>query len=160
MNLGKIGISKNVKKCRCSTGGFTLIEILLAFSIFSFLIIFIVHAIPLLKYHAYSNENVDQLHWEIFLNQVKREIRTVDQIYLYNRRMDCITDRRIIIYEQYGERLRRRVNYEGHEIILFNISQIEFEQINKGIKIKIVHKNGKTYEGDIYFPNEIPIYKS
>lgn len=157
MNQRKIRINNVVKKFIYKENGFTLIEMLLSFSIFSFIIVFIVHTIPLLKYHTYSTENLDQLHWEIFLNQMKREIRTVERIQIGRRELEFIKDTRLITYERYGEKVRRRVDYAGNETLLFNITRFDFMEVDKGIKVIVVHKNGKTYEGVIYIPNEIPI---
>ena len=157
MKQSKIRKNKFVKRYTCNQDGFTLIEMLLSFLIFSFLIIFLLHSIPLLKYHAYSTETLDQLHWDIFLNQIKREIRTVETIYLSNHQLDLIKNGCLITYDQYGEKIRRRVDGGGYEITMFNIKELTFKELKKGVKVIVLHKNGKTYEGDIYLPNGIPI---
>ncbi|WP_033828428.1 competence type IV pilus minor pilin ComGF [Bacillus andreraoultii] len=139
--------------------GYTLVEMLLSLSIFTIIITFIVSMVPLLRYHLYSPEITDQMQWEMFLNQAKREIWEGDKIML-----SIVPDRiliwkgeELIIYERYIDRIRRRVDGRGHQLILFNIRSFRYEEIEQGIKFIVTHQNGKKYEGEIFFPQEIPI---
>ena len=139
--------------------GYTLVEMLLSLSIFSIIIVFLTNMVPLLRYHAYSNEIADQMQWEMFMNQAKRDIRESDEILLtasYSRILFW-KDGSNTLYERYGNRIRRRVDGMGHQLILFNIRSFDYEQIPHGIKFIVTHENGKTYEGEIYLPREIPI---
>ena len=66
--------NRNVAFYLLNKRGFTLIEMLLSLSLFSLILIYFIHTVPLLTYHAYSDEIIEQMEWEIFLNQAKREL--------------------------------------------------------------------------------------
>lgn len=142
--------------------GYTLVEMLLSISLFSLLIIYLTNMVPLLRYHVYSGEITDQMQWDMFINQVKRELRESDKIELtwsYSRILfwkDGINT----LYERHGNRIRRRVESKGHQLILFHIKTFNYEKIPHGIKIIVTHENGRVYEEDIYLPREIPIIKN
>lgn len=139
--------------------GYTLVEMLLSLAIFSLIIVYLTNMVPLLRYHTYSSEIADQMQWEMFMNQAKREIRQSDEIFLtasYNRILFW-KDGTNTLYERYGNRIRRRVDGMGHQLILFRIRRFDYEQIPHGIKFIVTHENGKIYEEEIYLPREIPI---
>jgi competence protein ComGF len=137
--------------------GFTFLEMLLSLSIFFLILIYISHTVPLLKYHNYSPVILDRMAFEVFMKQAKREVLTSDRIYYYDFRMILINGGDHIIYERYGEKIRRRVNSKGHEVLLFDIKNFIIEKINNGLKLIIEHNNGQTSEGEIFIPNGIPV---
>lgn len=137
--------------------GFTFLEMLLSLSVFFLILIYISHTVPLLKYHNYSPVILDRMAFEVFMKQAKREILTSDCIHYYDSRIILINESDHIIYEQYGEKIRRRVNSKGHEILLFDLKNFTIEEINNGLKLIIEHNNGQTSEGEIFIPNGIPI---
>lgn len=150
---------RNAERLLKVESGYTLVEMLLSLSIFSIIIVFLVSMVPLLRYHLYSPDIADQMQWEMFLHQAKREIWEGDKIML-----SIVPDRILIwrgeeqlLYERYVDRIRRRVDGKGHQLILFNIRSFRYEEMEQGIKFIITHKNGRKYEGEIFFPQEIPI---
>lgn len=142
---------------RLDNKGFTFIEMLASLFIFTLISFFIFHATTLIKYHKYSQEILDQMEWEVFLNQTKREVRSSEKIRLTYNRILLYTDTRLVLYEKYGSFLRRRVDGKGHEILLYNIRSFNFEPITDGVKIKIHHKNGRLYEEELYLPKKITV---
>ena len=138
--------------------GFTLAEMLLSLSVLGLIVTFIAGMTPLICYHQYSGEIHDQMEWEMFINQIKKEIRMSEKIEFtpYNRVLLWNGDRNIL-YEKYGNRIRRRVDGRGHQIILFKIKQFSYGKMEHGITITVLHENGRLYEAKIFLPGEIPV---
>ncbi|WAA11445.1 competence type IV pilus minor pilin ComGF [Fervidibacillus halotolerans] len=137
--------------------GFTLLELFFSLFIFSLILIFISHTVPLLQYHDYTEEFLNEMEWEVFVNQVKSEIRNSDKIRLTYNRILLYEDEKLILYEKYGNQLRRRVDLKGHEIILFSIASFSYQKTTKGITIQVERKDGTVHEATIFIPPHIEV---
>jgi competence protein ComGF len=129
---------------------FTLIEVLIAFSIFSTIIFFMA---PI--FHIILNQNsmqieLQEMEWEVFCSQITKEIATVSHAEVLSGRLILTKGSDTILYEMYGPNLRRRVNFTGHEIILQNVSQYSFSIVNNAVKITVVDIWGKEYSVTAY----------
>lgn len=56
-----------------------------------------------------------------------------------------------ITIELYGNLIRRQVSGQGHEILVRNIKQVEFQAIAYGFHATVVTKGGETYEKSFSF---------
>lgn len=56
-----------------------------------------------------------------------------------------------IIYEQYGNLIRRQVNGQGFEVYVRNIAELYFQPLEFGFKIIITTSSGEQYEKTISF---------
>ncbi|WP_240620252.1 competence type IV pilus minor pilin ComGF [Peribacillus acanthi] len=88
--------------------------------------------------------------WEVFLNQVKKEVRNSKSVTVQNNKLNLILDDNLILIESYQDKVRRRVNGLGHEVMLQNIISAEFEKRDSSIYLKVRHKNGFE-EGVIHY---------
>ncbi|MFS0751449.1 competence type IV pilus minor pilin ComGF [Oceanobacillus sp. 1P07AA] len=56
-----------------------------------------------------------------------------------------------VIYEQYGNVIRRQVDGEGFEIYVRNIAELYFQQLEFGFQIILTTSSGEQYEKTISF---------
>lgn len=129
--------------------GFTMLEMIFCFAIFCMIVAYI----PLLLQIIYSSQTDVQLQrfeWEVFVNQIKKEIRIVDGLYVKNQKVYMQKGRDIVTYEKYQDKLRRRVNDSGHEVLLQNVAFVQFIEITNGVKVNVTDHEGKKYEASMY----------
>lgn len=125
--------------------GFTLLEMLYAFALFCLL----ASLFPLIFqiiFHHQTEYRLQRLEWEVFINQMKKEVRIADDLYVVNNVLVLIRDDSLITYEKYADKLRRRVNQTGHEVVLQNVKTMQFEQINHSIKLTVTDHEDQLYE--------------
>jgi|SRR4051812_392215 competence protein ComGF len=124
---------------------FTLIEVLIAFSIFSTIIFFMAPIFHIILNQKSMQIELQGMEWEVFCSQVTKEIATASHAEVLSGKLILTKGSDTILYEMYGSNLRRRVNLTGHEIILQNVSQYSFSIVNNAVKIKVVDLWGREY---------------
>ena len=131
--------------------GFTLVEVLVAFS---FLLIIIslfplmIKSIPIIK-----NSNVDLRPFEIqiFFNQLSMEVREAKEISINGTTLVLVkSDGTQITVEKYQDKVRRRVNGVGHDLFLQRITSISYMSIPGGVQVNVEGSNGKKYTRNLY----------
>lgn len=131
-----------VKRYNCvrpfHSNGFTFVEMLCAFSLFIILASFLPLCFPIIYHDGFVNERLQKMEWEVFSSQVKKELRMSEKVSVENNRLILIKDNQTIVYEKYGSSIRRRVNYQGHEVMLQNLKMVSFETLPSGFHISIV----------------------
>ncbi|MDQ0183753.1 competence type IV pilus minor pilin ComGF [Cytobacillus sp. FSL R5-0569] len=133
------------------SNGFTLIEALITLACF----LIIVSFMPLVFKVISVNENIDErkqkIEWLVFIQQLKKEVRVAEKISLDNRgELILLIDNQSISYEKYGDKLRRRVNGAGHEVVLQKLQSVQFEV--KEDNMVLIYKNifQKEYRSSFY----------
>ncbi|MEW8986997.1 MAG: competence type IV pilus minor pilin ComGF [Bacillus sp. (in: firmicutes)] len=139
---------KNVA-VRNNNKGFTLVEMLVAFSIFSIIIGLLPMLISTLSREQPLERRVQRLEWEVFISQIKKEIRMSQKVTINNQSLLLEKDGSIIIYEKYGTNLRRRVDYKGHEIILQQVRAFQFQRLLNGVLVQVTDTYGHDYREEI-----------
>ncbi|MDF2789669.1 MAG: hypothetical protein K0S80_2767 [Neobacillus sp.] len=124
---------------------FTLLEVLFAFSIFMTIVFFMVPVLQIVLDNKDSNGRLQEMEWDVFCSQVKKEIRISSKVEVVSGRLVLTNNSESINYENYGSNLRRRVNSSGHEILLQNVSSVTFTKINNSVKIIVKDVWGKEY---------------
>ncbi|MFJ7725370.1 competence type IV pilus minor pilin ComGF [Neobacillus sp. NPDC097160] len=124
---------------------FTLIEVLIAFSIFATIIFFMAPIFQIILNTKGNDAELQAMEWEVFSSQMKKEIRLSTRAVVESGRLILTKDTETVQIEMYGSNLRRRVNSTGHEIILQNVSQSTFSIINSAVKITVTDTRGKEY---------------
>ncbi len=92
---------------------------------------------------------VQRLEWEVFISQIKKEIRMSQKVTINNQSLLLEKDGSIIIYEKYGTNLRRRVDYKGHEIILQQVRAFQFQRLLNGVLVQVTDTYGHDYREEI-----------
>ncbi|GAB6256157.1 hypothetical protein PSKAS_16790 [Peribacillus sp. N1] len=78
--------------------------------------------------------------------QMKQEVRSSKaQDVMGNKLYLMLSDEQLSSFEQYEDKVRRRVNGMGHEVILQNISKFQVEKDGSVIVINITDKAGTTF---------------
>lgn len=129
---------------------FTLIEVLIAFSIFSTLIYFMSPMFFIILNHKGTQGELQSMEWEVFCSQFKKEIRLSTHAEVASGRLLLTKDNETIQYEKYNSNLRRRVNSTGHEIILQNVVSHTFSIENNSVRVTITDIFGKTFTVTAY----------
>ncbi|MGM9926236.1 MAG: competence type IV pilus minor pilin ComGF [Bacillus sp. (in: firmicutes)] len=134
--------------------GFTLIEMLfslVAFIIMAALILQTLLVIEPAKQHAKS---LNQMEWEMFLNNIKREVRKGSQTTVSKTKIYISENQELAIIEQYGNVLRRRVDFSGHQVLLHNVKSFAVSKSNQLIVIKIIDTRNQEFEAVLSVYNE------
>lgn len=125
--------------------GFTFLEMLL--SLLTFLMIASVFPVGMrvILDNGLIESGIRRMEWEIFSSQVKKEIRSADEMTVNRENIMMKIDGKVILYEKYGTSMRRRVDFQGHEILLQNLSSFRFERIGEGIEMTASDLNGVVH---------------
>ncbi|CRK84119.1 competence type IV pilus minor pilin ComGF [Neobacillus massiliamazoniensis] len=124
---------------------FTLIESLLALSIFTIIAFFMTPIFQVMLKNIDPPSRIQELEWEVFCSQIKKEIRLSSHAEVVAGRLYLTEDNDTIIFEKYGSNIRRRVNSTGHEITLQNVADLTFILVNNAVKIYVKDIWGKEY---------------
>jgi competence protein ComGF len=117
--------------------GFTFVEMIFAFSIFLIIASFIPISTNMLYQNGLVEERLQKMEWEVFIAQVKKEVRMSDDINVVDNKLYLKSNGQTVIYQPYGSSIRRRVDLKGHEIMLQNVKTVKFEKIVQGVKISV-----------------------
>lgn len=139
----------NLRYGKIGQNGHTLLEMLLVIFILLTLTITFPQLFKVLTSWSIKSSSLHQFEWEIAISQLTMDIRETNEIEIENERL-ILRSGEVVLYEQYGQVLRRRVNHLGHEIILQNIQSVQFYHIQDGIKVEVEDLEGKKYERKIF----------
>ncbi|WP_249594820.1 competence type IV pilus minor pilin ComGF [Peribacillus frigoritolerans] len=125
--------------------GFTMIELL-----FSLLILMSTSLLVLQLFSIIHTQmrSVDKLHpkeWEVFTMQMKQEVRSSKTQDVMGNKLYLLSGEQLSSLEQYEDKVRRRVDGMGHEVILQNISEFRVDKDGSVIVINITDKAGTTF---------------
>jgi competence protein ComGF len=126
--------------------GYILPSLLLSLTIFLILTPFLSRTISFF-YNLDNNLVGDELSVENFFHLLQKEIYESDRIEVTSTGMLLYQDEENIIIriDFYLNNIRRRVNFTGHEIILFDVSGIKIIQEPHSLLITIDTKEGNTF---------------
>ncbi|MGM9987113.1 MAG: competence type IV pilus minor pilin ComGF [Bacillaceae bacterium] len=133
--------------------GFTLVESLVALS--GFLIIVTICSFSLKPFIHFDNTNrINEFEWELFIQQCIQEFYNSRDFYVENDKL-CLKsrDNKLVQYEMYGNKLRRRVNGTGHEILLQQVKRVTFSIVPKGVLIRL-EDDIQTYETIVVYHHD------
>lgn len=127
--------------------GFTLIEVLISFSVVLLLTTFFPILLKSLSALTEEKSGIHPLELEVFIHQAKVEIRNAKNVTTNGLMLTIMNDNgQRITYENYQGNIRRRVNGTGHEIMLQNIKQVRFQQVKNGAIFFLEGNNQDLYE--------------
>ncbi len=124
---------------------FTLTEALFSLSIFSIIVFFMLPMLQVMLKNIDAHANLQEMEWEVFSSQVKKEIRMCKNAEVISGRLFLTKDTETVIYEKYTSNMRRRVNSTGHEIILQNVGSISFSVLKNAVVINVKDIWGNDY---------------
>ncbi|MFB7642189.1 competence type IV pilus minor pilin ComGF [Peribacillus butanolivorans] len=124
--------------------GFTLIEMLFSLMILMTISIFILQLFSIIHTQLESKDKLHPKEWEIFTMQMQQEVRGAKSQDVIENKLYLLSGDQLSFIEQYEDKLRRRVNGKGHEVILQNISKFKVEKDGNVIVLNITDKAGNT----------------
>jgi competence protein ComGF len=126
--------------------GFTMIEMLFSLLILMTTSLFVLQIFSIIHTQMGSVDKLHPKEWEVFTMQMKQEVRSSKaQDVMGNKLYLMLSDEQLSSFEQYEDKVRRRVNGMGHEVILQNISKFRVEKDGSVIVINITDKAGTTF---------------
>ncbi|AXN37505.1 competence type IV pilus minor pilin ComGF [Peribacillus butanolivorans] len=124
--------------------GFTIIEMLFSLMILMTTSIFILQLFSIIHTQLESKDKLHPKEWEIFTMQMQQEVRGAKSQDVIENKLYLLSGDQLSFIEQYEDKLRRRVNGKGHEVILQNISKFKVEKDGNVIVLNITDKAGNT----------------
>ncbi|MCM3769749.1 MULTISPECIES: competence type IV pilus minor pilin ComGF [Priestia] len=133
-----------------SEKGFTLVEMLVSFTLFLIIVSFLPIIIPLAKQTYNPDFSMNEMEWEIFVNQLAMEYREAKEVGIHATTLTLkMENNQIITYERYEDKIRRRVDESGHEVVLQHIKNIMYEQQKERLLIRSTDGFNKVREETI-----------
>jgi len=129
---------------RLNNRGFTLLEMLIALSLFMIIAASMVPLLKIMHENAETSRRISDMEWEVFCSQSKKEIRMSTKVNVLNNKLVLENSFGTVIYEMYGDKLRRRVNFSGHEVILQNVNGVAFEKLKSTLTISAEDLDGNV----------------
>ena len=118
-----------------SESGFTLIEMLISYLIFLLIVCSIPFLFKIIHEWTTPKHHFNQFEWQLFIEQSKIEIKESEALNVTNSLLKFTKNNgEFVTYEMYTDKIRRKVNGSGYEILLQDIRSVNF----------IVEKNGVT----------------
>lgn len=147
----KIYLKSHIKNVKClNNKGFTMVEMLYAFSIF----ILIVSFFPLSFKYLFQNENYEErnkaMEWQVFVNQLKMDIRFAEELTIFNESIVLLKNGQRIQIDKHGTNIRRRVDNKGHEIALQQIKSLQFDQLTDGFRMTVQDLDNQMHNATMY----------
>lgn len=130
--------------------GFTMVEMLFSFSVFCIAASFLPLMFNILFHSDSIDARIQKMEWELFVNQLKKEIQTSDNVNVVNGELILINAEETISFGKYKNILRRRVDGKGHEVVLQNVKEIQFEVLGRAVLIETVNTFEQTSKVIIY----------
>jgi competence protein ComGF len=125
--------------------GFTMIELLFSLLILMTTSLFVLQLFSIIYTQMGSVDKLHPKEWEVFTMQMKQEVRSSKAQDVRGNKLYLLSGEQLSSLEQYEDKVRRRVNGMGHEVILQNISEFRVEKDGSVIVINITDKAGTTF---------------
>ncbi|MDM5359678.1 competence type IV pilus minor pilin ComGF [Peribacillus sp. ACCC06369] len=125
--------------------GFTMIELLFSLMILMTTSLFVLQLFSIIHTQMRSIDKLHPKEWEVFTMQMKQEVRSSKVQDVMGNKLYLLSGEQLSSIEQYEDKVRRRVNGKGHEVILQNISEFQVEKDGSVIVLNITDKAGTTF---------------
>lgn len=125
--------------------GFTMIELLFSLLILMTTSLFVLQLFSIIHTQMRSVDKLHPKEWEVFTLQMKQEVRSSKAQDVMGNKLYLLSGEQLSSLEQYEDKVRRRVNGMGHEVILQNISEFRVNKDGSVIVINITDKAGTTF---------------
>jgi len=138
--------------------GFTLIEVLIAFSIFLMIASLFPQFIKLISYEAKS---IHHLETSIFFQQLSSDVQKSANIYVDNNTLYLLQGNNdVVTYGYFQKRIRRQVNNKGQEMVLQNVADVTFLSWVNGIDVLVLDLYNQTHQKRITHLISLEVMKS
>jgi len=94
-------------------------------------------------------KQLQNIEWEIFAQQLKKEVRMSQSIHIDQNKLFLYENGETVQYEWYSNKIRRRVNVSGHEVVLQGVEMVQFSSISNGVKVIVKDQYKQQKEAEI-----------
>ena len=95
---------------------------------------------------SYSKvQSLNEMEWELFLLNIKREMKMSSSVHITNHTLQYVVNEQVISIEPYQNLLRRKVNNQGHEVMLHKVGDFRVHQEGIFIVMKVRDQSGQLY---------------
>ncbi|WP_101844279.1 competence type IV pilus minor pilin ComGF [Halobacillus sp. Marseille-P3879] len=131
--------------------GFTFLETIISLTVVTILLTLSIPTIEMMKSSGYYEE----LAAFQFFTFIEDEMNVSTKL-LISKEKIVITDlnNRNIEIEKYRDNIRRRVDAQGHELLIHDIKAVSFTEAEGNLKIQLTTKN----RGDYYKTIPLPVH--
>ncbi|MCT8138673.1 prepilin-type N-terminal cleavage/methylation domain-containing protein [Anaerobacillus sp. CMMVII] len=133
-----------VEKDNQKNMGFTLIEVLISFSIF----LVICSLIPqFMKLISHEPKLLHHMEVSLFFQQLASDVDRAATVFVVNNTLYLNqANNEQVTYSMFQQRIRRQVNNKGQEIVLQNVSEVTFLKWKNGIDVIVKDLYQQTHE--------------
>lgn len=130
--------------------GFTMLEMLFAFSIFCVISTFLPIMFQII-FNSHSVESrIQNMEWELFVNLLKKEVQAGESVEVVNGQLRIINGEEVSTYQKYQNILRKQVNGTGHEVVLQNVQSVSFARNAQSVTIVVETSFNQIKEATIF----------
>lgn len=127
-------------------GGFTFLNMILTFFIYSIIISTFAIILHILLSHSQHENDLKPFEWELFIIQLHSELKEARDIAVNKTEVTFINKQgQFVSINHYQNVIRRQVIGKGHEIYLFKVKNVDFSHAPKGVHISVISTAGKDY---------------
>ncbi|MRG86579.1 competence type IV pilus minor pilin ComGF [Salinibacillus xinjiangensis] len=143
-------LSAYLSRCHHHNKGFTLLSVLLSLTIFLVVVPYLSQTLlHFSKIEKYSLE--EEISMTTFFHFLQRELYQSENVDATSKTLLMQNDvNELIVIDQYESAIRRRVNFTGHEILLFNVESIFFQKEDIKLEVQVKMLEGNHYERTFY----------
>lgn len=127
-----------------------MLEMLFSFSVFCLVASFLPLAFSILFQTHSIDVRIQKMEWELFVNQLKKEIQSGDDVEVVNGQLVIVDGEERITIQKYNDLLRRLVNMRGHEVVLQNVQSVHFEKNARSVTITVDDLYGYTHTATVF----------
>jgi len=129
--------------------GFILVDMLFSLFIFVVIVSFLPFFLQLILDAQPMEKQLQNIEWEIFAQQLKKEVRMSQSIHIDQNKLFLYENGETVQYEWYSNKIRRRVNVSGHEVVLQGVEMVQFSSISNGVKVIVKDQYKQQKEAEI-----------
>ena len=135
--------------------GFTLIEMLLSILIVIIIAHLILQTMLVLVPQTQKAKGINSREWELFLMNVKREIKSGESVQVSSNKLAILTSfpEEVTSIHRYKNLIRRQVDFKGHEVLLHNVKSLHVEQKDYYIKMTVIDLNDQIFTANLFYYN-------
>ncbi|MGF2617057.1 competence type IV pilus minor pilin ComGF [Rossellomorea aquimaris] len=130
--------------------GYTLLHAVFTLSIFLLAAICTPVIFNAVSYAENRLSPSKEYEWNLFSQQFRQEFHGSEDIKVNDSSIVFSKNGEVILYERYGDFLRRRVNRRGHELVLGPLQALEFSPCKNGVEINAVFEGEAEKTGRFF----------
>lgn len=134
--------------------GFTLIEMLLSLTIMLIVGHLFLQSMFVVQPLQKNEREVNPLEWELFLHNLKRDIRMAESSSVDGNTLYYFTNGKQYSVSMYKDIMRRQADGKGHVIMLHNVGSFKAEETGRFIKVTVTDLSDKKYNANLLFYHE------